>query len=41
MAGLTARAILVADENDIVLHSELVPEIGNEPDYEAALGALQ
>lgn len=41
MAGLTARAILVADENDIVLHSELVPEIGNEPDYEAALGALR
>lgn len=41
MAGLTARAILVADENNTVLHSELVPEIGKEPDYDAALRALR
>lgn len=41
MAGLTARALLVADENNMVLHAELVPEIGNEPDYDAAVKALQ
>lgn len=40
MAGLTARAIVVLDENDTVVHSELVPEIAQEPDYEAALKAL-
>lgn len=40
MAGLTARALLVADENNMVLHSELVSEIGNEPDYDAAMKAL-
>ncbi|CAN5223713.1 thiol peroxidase [soil metagenome] len=40
MAGLTARALLIADENNMVLHSELVPEIGEEPDYDAALRAL-
>jgi thiol peroxidase len=37
--GLTARAVLVLDENDRVLHAELVPEIGDEPDYDAALAA--
>lgn len=40
MAGITARAVVVLDESDKVLHSELVPEIGEEPDYEAALKAL-
>ncbi len=40
LAGLTARAVIVLDENDTVVHSELVPEIGQEPDYEAALKAL-
>ena len=40
MAGLTARAVVVLDENDKVLHSELVSEIGNEPDYDKALAAL-
>lgn len=40
MAGLTARAVVVLDENDKVLHSELVSEIGHEPDYEKALAAL-
>ena len=39
-AGLMARAIVVLDENDTVVHSELVPEIGQEPDYVAALKAL-
>ena len=41
LEGLTARAVVVLDENNRVLHSELVPEIGNEPNYDAALGALK
>lgn len=40
MAGLAARAVVVLDENDKVLHVELVPEIANEPDYVAAMAAL-
>ena len=40
LAGLMARAIVVLDENGQVLHTELVPEIAQEPDYDAALGAL-
>jgi thiol peroxidase len=40
LAGLTARAVVVLDENDRVLHSQLVPEIADEPDYDAALKAL-
>lgn len=40
MAGLTARAVVVLDENDTVIHSEMVPEIAQEPDYAAALKAL-
>jgi len=39
--GLTARAVVVLDENNKVLHSELVPEIGSEPNYDAALAALK
>lgn len=40
LAGLTARAVVVLDENDKVVHSQLVPEIAEEPDYDAALKAL-
>src|SRR5690606_4652709 len=40
LAGLTGRAVLVLDEGDVVKHAELVPEIGQEPDYDAALAAL-
>ena len=40
LVGLAARAVIVLDENDRVLHSELVGEIANEPDYAAALAAL-
>ena len=29
------------DENDVVVHSELVPEIAQEPSYDAALAALK
>jgi thiol peroxidase len=41
LKGLTARAVIVLDENNRVLHSQLVPEIKNEPDYDAALAALK
>jgi thiol peroxidase len=40
IAGLAARALLVLDENNRVLHSELVSEIKNEPNYDAALAVL-
>lgn len=40
LRGLTARAVVVLDENDKVLHVGLVPEITQEPDYDAALAVL-
>lgn len=40
LAGLAARAVLVLDAEDRVLHSELVAEIKQAPDYAAALRAL-
>jgi thiol peroxidase len=40
LEGLTARAVVVVDESNQVLYSELVKEIKNEPDYAAALAAL-
>jgi len=40
MAGLAARAVVVLDGDNAVLHVELVPEIAREPDYDAALQAL-
>ena len=39
-AGLLARAVVVLDGEGTVLHSQLVPEIADEPDYDAALAAL-
>jgi thiol peroxidase len=41
LKGLTARGVVVLDENNKVLHSELVPEIKQEPNYDAALAALK
>ncbi len=41
LKGLTARGVVVVDENDKVVHSELVPEIKQEPNYDAALAALR
>lgn len=41
LKGLTARAVVVLDAQNKVLHSQLVPEIKNEPDYDAALAALK
>ncbi|MGV6989003.1 thiol peroxidase [Testudinibacter sp. P80/BLE/0925] len=40
LSGLTARAVIVLDEESKVLHSELVAEIKQEPDYDAALAVL-
>jgi thioredoxin-dependent peroxiredoxin len=41
LAGLSARAVVVVDENDKVVYRELVPEIGQEPNYDAALAAAK
>ena len=40
LAGITARAVVVLDADNKVLHAELVPEIAQEPDYDKALAAL-
>ena len=40
LAGVAARAVVVLDAHDKVLHTQLVPEITEEPDYAAALAAL-
>jgi len=40
MAGLTARAIMVLDENNTVIYTELVDEITSEPNYVDALRGL-
>lgn len=41
LAGITARAVVVIDQNDKVVYTELVPEIAQEPNYEKALAALK
>lgn len=41
LKGLTARAVVVLDASNKVLYSQLVPEIKNEPDYDAALAVLK
>lgn len=41
LAGLTARAVIVLDEQDRVLYAQLVPEITGEPDYDTAIAALK
>ncbi|HSA14778.1 MAG TPA: thiol peroxidase, partial [Spirochaetota bacterium] len=40
LAGLLARAVVVIDENGMIIHSKLVPEIAQEPDYDEALSVL-
>ncbi len=40
LAGLHARAVVVLDEQGKVIHTQLVPEIAQEPDYNAALAVL-
>ena len=39
LAGICARSVVVLDENDHVVYTELVPEIAQEPNYEKALAA--
>lgn len=41
LAGLSARAVLVLDAEDRVIHRQLVPEIAQEPDYDAAIAAAR
>ncbi len=41
LAGLSARAIVALDENNQVIYTELVSEITEEPDYDAALNAIK
>jgi len=40
LAGLTARAVIIIDEHDNVVYTQLVSELANEPDYESVLAAL-
>jgi thiol peroxidase len=41
LAGLCARAVIVLDEKNVVKHVQLVPEIADEPNYDAAIAALK
>lgn len=41
LAGVTARAVVVLDEANRVIHAQLVPEIKDEPNYDAALAVLK
>ncbi len=40
LAGITGRAVVVLDEGNKVVYTQLVPEIGDEPNYDAAIAAL-
>jgi len=40
LAGLTARAVVIIDENDQVTYTQLVNDVAQEPDYESALAVL-
>jgi thiol peroxidase len=41
LAGLTSRAVLILDEQNKVIYAEQVPEIAQEPDYDAALAVVK
>jgi thiol peroxidase len=41
MSGLMARAVVVLDPQGKVTYTELVPEIAQEPDYDAAMAAVR
>jgi thiol peroxidase len=41
LAGICARAVVVIDESDKVTYTQLVPEIGQEPDYDKAIVAVK
>ena len=40
LAGICARAVVVLDRDDKVIYTQLVPEIGEEPDYDQAIAAV-
>jgi thiol peroxidase len=40
LEGIAARAVVVLDENNKVIHTELVPEIAQEPNYDKAMQAM-
>ncbi len=40
LKGLSSRAIVVLDENQQIIHTELIKEIGDEPNYDAAIAVL-
>ena len=40
LEGISARAVVVVDQHDKVVYTQLVPEIGEEPNYDAALAAI-
>ncbi|THV56904.1 thiol peroxidase [Chryseobacterium candidae] len=41
LKGLLSRAVIVTDENNKIVYTEQVPEIADEPNYDAALAALK
>ncbi len=41
LAGITARAVIVIDKDDKIIHTELVAEIANEPNYDDALKCIK
>lgn len=41
LAGLTARAVIILDEENKIIYTQLVNELADEPDYESALAELQ
>ena len=41
LRGLLARSVVVVDESGVVIHTELVPDIGQEPDYDAVEAVLK
>ncbi|MEL7185306.1 MAG: thiol peroxidase [Pseudomonadota bacterium] len=40
LAGMFARAVVVLDENNTIVHEEMIEDISTEPDYSAAFRAL-
>ncbi|HSZ71046.1 MAG TPA: thiol peroxidase [Cytophagaceae bacterium] len=40
MTGLSSRAVFVVDSNNVIRYTELVPEIGQEPNYDKVMEAL-
>ena len=41
LAGLTTRAVIIIDENDKIIYTELVAEVADEPDYDSVHATLK